>query len=44
MLIGTVGQNPKAYTFANNGKKVTFSVATNESFKYAHTPLFPFSE
>lgn len=37
MLIGTVGQNPKAINFAN-GKKVTFSVATSDTYRFV--PLF----
>jgi hypothetical protein len=44
MLIGTVGQNPKAFTFSNSSKKVTFSVATNESFKYLTLSYFLISD
>jgi len=33
ILIGRVGKDPEARTFANGGKIVTFSVATSETWK-----------
>lgn len=33
ILIGNLGKDPETFTFENGNKKVTFSLATTESFK-----------
>jgi single-strand DNA-binding protein len=37
MLIGRIGKDPNIFTFENGNKKMSFSLATNESYKDRNT-------